>query len=777
MKGWLDKYNDGGPVQENYNDNTTSYPPGFVGMGYNTQGRNYSPAWGGQFAMGGSLPGSVGFTYARTNSPAPSEGPYAKKTLPSAQNGQEMSFYQHGLDWTPRNISRNGDDIPKNQNAQYVLPRYNMPRPGSESTVLPNKVTEADLRQMSINRQREAQGQIKKAAPKRSATSKALAIAANPMTALKYKVKGQDIPENFERGERNALDYALDPINPGGIAEAVTAIPGNLSRGEFLQTGLNLLSVIPTASEFVKNPLVKNAARAARDIPRAESIKEAVGRVVGIPLKKDIPRMATNDVKALRQVQEIGRLRATNSPMSEQMRYGLENNLPEEHFQKVFGKSREEAQSLLNTGFAEQEAARSAGIRGRINLERSVRSPRRDEIVREYIQSLPESERDNVARELLDEETVSDVARDIYTSGPITGIDRSNRVRDIISSLGISLDDLVTSSTDDQLADFARRNNLTENEILDTYLELGETVNTRSVDPVTEIRSDRVQDALDALEGLRRNTQSRGRIIIPGQERPRETMFQALGRDWNNYVDRKQPTSQIINNKLENFINKNIQNYPYYSGRVQEKVPSLSLSGSGNLKNVSKKVNFAPEGIKSGDVFTGSTNTSHSSYLPQLKQVFKYTKGDPQFLGYQPMNQLGFLSGYGYEGGDIAKYLNSEIDEQIRRGVIPKDISRPFQRGEHVMLPHYGVKQNKQGGVVKDNMGYWNPDNWGKVVEIDSPNITMRDVYEPLEGISKQTGERKVMLPGKDYTFANTKQVIEKPLNKKSTGGWLDKYN
>jgi hypothetical protein len=41
------------------------------------------------YAMGGSIPGSVGFTYARTKG-IPSEGPYAKKTLPSAQNGVDM---------------------------------------------------------------------------------------------------------------------------------------------------------------------------------------------------------------------------------------------------------------------------------------------------------------------------------------------------------------------------------------------------------------------------------------------------------------------------------------------------------------------------------------------------------------------------------------------------------------------------------------------------------------------------------------------------------------
>jgi len=104
--GWLDSYADGGTMQEhqeNYNDNSISLPEGYVGEGYNTKGRNYSPAWGGQFQMGGSvypvnyvpeaqmgasIPGAVGFSYARTQSPAPSNGPYAKKTKASAQDGK-----------------------------------------------------------------------------------------------------------------------------------------------------------------------------------------------------------------------------------------------------------------------------------------------------------------------------------------------------------------------------------------------------------------------------------------------------------------------------------------------------------------------------------------------------------------------------------------------------------------------------------------------------------------------------------------------------------------
>lgn len=74
------------------------------------------------FAMGGSLPGSVGFTYARTNSPAPSNGPYAKKTKASAQNGMEMKYYQDGLDFKPKSISKNGKKIIKDDMGQWAHP-------------------------------------------------------------------------------------------------------------------------------------------------------------------------------------------------------------------------------------------------------------------------------------------------------------------------------------------------------------------------------------------------------------------------------------------------------------------------------------------------------------------------------------------------------------------------------------------------------------------------------------------------------------------------------
>lgn len=78
------------------------------------------------------------------------------------------------------------------------------------------------------------------------------------------------------------------------------------------------------------------------------------------------------------------------------------------------------------------------------------------------------------------------------------------------------------------------------------------------------------------------------------------------------------------------------------------------------------------------------------------------------------------------------------------------------------------ITEFQNGGVIKDDMGYWNSDNWGKSVEISSPNITMKGVFEPLIGESKQTGEIKIMLPGQNYFFENTSEVIEKPLIKQN---------
>jgi hypothetical protein len=49
--GWLDNYG----KKPNPNEVDVSVGPGFVGMGNDITGRDYSPAWGGQFQDGGKM--------------------------------------------------------------------------------------------------------------------------------------------------------------------------------------------------------------------------------------------------------------------------------------------------------------------------------------------------------------------------------------------------------------------------------------------------------------------------------------------------------------------------------------------------------------------------------------------------------------------------------------------------------------------------------------------------------------------------------------------------
>jgi hypothetical protein len=56
--GWLD----------NYNDSQTSAPEGFEGDGFSNVGRDYSPAWGGQFQEGGEIPNAQSGRATRADS-------------------------------------------------------------------------------------------------------------------------------------------------------------------------------------------------------------------------------------------------------------------------------------------------------------------------------------------------------------------------------------------------------------------------------------------------------------------------------------------------------------------------------------------------------------------------------------------------------------------------------------------------------------------------------------------------------------------------------------
>lgn len=195
----------------------------------------------------------------------------------------------------------------------------------------------------------------------------------------------------------------------------------------------------------------------------------------------------------------------------------------------------------------------------------------------------------------------------------------------------------------------------------------------------------------------------------------------------------------------------------------------------------------------SNENYIGGTVNVASAILPNYLDTKSFSRNSKYSPISKDLNNLF---------GDFGrtKYLNT-LNQVRNQSTQQLNTNRALlgALGTETIIDSYPIedKQYQNGGIIKDNNGYWNSDNWGKTVEINSPNITMNGVLQPLIGISKETGEKRIMYPGESHKFAKTKHVIEKPLTKKAKNGsqinpldlleslnapktknnWLNKYN
>lgn len=131
---------------------------------------------------------------------------------------------------------------------------------------------------------------------KRSAIAKGLAMVAHPMTTAQYLVKNQDIPDYLEKNP-NAYDYATPFVNPASSIYAGFQVPGNLSRGEYTQAGLNTLAVLPGLKSLPKatRAAINAGDRAFSPVGRALNKIEQEGLAAGMS-KFDIAKRQLNNV-------------------------------------------------------------------------------------------------------------------------------------------------------------------------------------------------------------------------------------------------------------------------------------------------------------------------------------------------------------------------------------------------------------------------------------------------------------------------------------------------
>lgn len=187
------------------------------------------------------------------------------------------------------------------------------------------------------------------------------------------------------------------------------------------------------------------------------------------------------------------------------------------------------------------------------------------------------------------------------------------------------------------------------------------------------------------------------------------------------------------------------------------------------------------------------TNASLSMRMnfPRVDYIEPFTK-------VQGMTDKSLLANRALLGtlGAETVYDTELIPEFAMGGSIPGSVGFTYTR-TNSPAPSNGKYTKKtmasaqDGNVIKDDLGQWaHP---GEITEINSNDITMQGVPYPVLGIS-DTGDTKLMQPGKDYKFKG-KKVIEYPLakdgkelvklnqltnftnyNTKQPGGWLDQY-
>ena len=180
---------------------------------------------------------------------------------------------------------------------------------------------------------------------------------------------------------------------------------------------------------------------------------------------------------------------------------------------------------------------------------------------------------------------------------------------------------------------------------------------------------------------------------------------------------------------------------------------SVTVNKDGSLKTVSDVYNWASKKMSVKPSQQIAEEVENDYLTPQVESgKLSYLADTTLFSNFEQDKDL--------------EALQQEVEQQKQNEqnfiteLIAKSQVQYFQPQEEQFTQQ---EQFQSGGeVIKDNNGYWNPNNWGKVVEIDSNNITMQGVREPLVGVSN-TGDTKLMMPNNDYVFQGSK-VTEYPL-------------
>jgi hypothetical protein len=805
--GWLD----------NYNDYEVSAPEGFQGDGYSNVGRNSSPAWGGQFQMGGVMPGAVGHMYARHGSP--SKGPRRNQTDvtdASAQNGQEMQYYREGLDFQPKTISKNGgwlDSYDKAQNGEtvkYGTPEYEkaynrgevITKEGVRSPILLDEV----VIQNNYKRPRGFWEQYKDKIVEENKDAGVLgAIIGTPISAITSLPQLAATYAFTDKVQRPS--EAMDIQNPyGAMAVDAIADPANLIGANILtkENALSKLGKISTSiapelrqgvntngfldifkSKKPKTSFAENTTNVSKNLEDLTHAKDWA-KQYGYELPENLERIAQSDELTNRTVR--GMMNRHNTFVR-----GVSTNWDElaqrnpEILRHLEGKG---IDWQNNPKAAAEYMATHVPIQtgyGRASLNQDVFNQGLDAIYTSN--SIPTAEGYTYGQGYITK---------VKKPTDFSSLDRKEWITQNSPTYhdGALEKSKITYSIKDKDVTKILGNFDTDLNIQRKFVNA-----QKSKKKLKEFKDEVLKEWEDDLEFYNNNPKFHGgnkEEILKNIKDVKETDFSKIKINENTNNDkithkllRTEKTSE--EKAYKSFIDDVILNAEKNKSIVNDDV-ARKLSKELYNKNLEVYPSWKPgaEGIKNAKLFRQHfLNDIQNSDSDVLKELLNKHIGSANYAHYLHLGTPG-----------------EKILEPVKSWEITPDIWKNKSRA-HTNTYSKKLSAMEEGGVIKDDRGQWDHPN--KITRIKGGNITMKPdprtgkaLTQPILGISN-TGERKMMYPGQDYQFAEgTKHVTEIPksklaqngmrqeqkslqnldnltnftnYNKPQPGGWLNKYN
>jgi len=750
--------------------------------------------------------------------------------LQKKQNGGEMRFYQNGLDWKPKSMQNGGEEIYEGQPLPEVTitpydqqyPFYQTLSPEQKKYINDEGPIGRGIRAIATT------GKIGQTAKDISTPYRTVQEVASEVTGVPGTIRFAGDPvKNLKGAGKTLLDLgitgaaAFSPTGYGSLGGYNPITKEELFNQQNLEGTFNTLdtfSLVPLMTAPIAKPIGIAAGKAVA--PHLKSISnvtnETLDAIKEIDRTRQLEKLAVADVPALRDIDKVKDVRNFGKEIAE-----LESKLRNPNLNEL-GPLREKY-TKLSAKAKEIESLGITDVRNKLNSINDKLKTLSDFKLDDFISNLKKQGANKVALETL-------------RNNPDLALRYSNTISSFSNNR--MAEELITGDVLSALENFRTYPNLGK---VSDFSPNYTNISTNRVDPTTADIEWSQRPALKKVDNkLYVDSYGWG---DEGDEFYSYPFYKNIGdKIIDTYANLRLPSASTI------------PQIPNSTG-AYELMPSLfadRYNVGSMLRQASRFIDENPDGV-----MFPARSLSADSYPLALNMMARELKNNPdsklRLIGFDKSNELGFADRI-----NNPELVRSELSQIVKEleGISGQSLPKPYinksEYANSLILPKFaiskgstnkaiqdylnknsiadrlGVKRSvydassnapissppqtidfdfsdydfdtnfKNGGVTKDNRGYWNPDNWGKPVEIDSNNITMQGVYEPLLGVS-DTGDTKLMKPGKNYKFKG-KKVTEFPVaklginqldaqpmkklnqllnftNNPDKDNWLDKYN